>query len=148
MADLKALFRNVGQKMRADFESARVTLTHPGQKGTAFEGAVKTFFRKYLPDRLGIASGQVVDSNGAISKQLDVIIYDKDKAPILYDSNEVQIVPVECVYAVVEVKARLDVSDLDSIYKNMMSVKSLKKTAYFGAEQSAVIEFNSLYGQQ
>jgi hypothetical protein len=145
--NLKDLFSNISTRMRADFESARTALSHAGLKGTAFEGIVKGFFRLYLPDRLGIATGQLVDSTGAVSKQLDVIIFDKWKTPILYDNNGVQVIPVECVYAVVEVKARLDAQQLPSIHANMLSVKGLKKTAYYEGD-SVIIETNSLYGQK
>jgi len=146
MLDLNGLFTSIGKRMRADFESARATLTHPVLKGTAFEGTVKEFFRQYLPDRLGVATGQLVDSTGSLSKQLDVVIFDKSKSPILYENNGVQVIPVECAYAVIEVKARLDASELPSIHANMLSVKNLKKTAYYGGE-SAIIETTNVYGQ-
>lgn len=147
MLDFKNLFTNISKRMRADFESARATLSHPGLKGAAFEGTVKQFFRQYLPDRLGVATGQLVDSTGSLSKQLDVVIFDKSKTPILYENNGVQVIPVECVYAVIEVKARLDASELPSIHANMLSVKSLKKTAYYDGE-SVIVETNNLYGQK
>lgn len=132
--------------MRADFDCARASLSHPGLKGTAFEGTVKSFLRSYLLDRLEVATGQLVDSTGAMSKQLDLIIFDKAKTPILFD-NEVQVVPVECVYAVIEVKSRLDPAALPSIHANMLSVKLMQKTAYYDG-QSAIVETNDLYGQQ
>src|ERR1039457_1048799 len=146
MLDLNGLFTSISKRMRADFESARATLSHSGLKGTAFEGTLKEFFRQYLPDRLGVATGQLVDSAGSLSKQLDVVIFDKSKSPILYENNGVQVIPVECAYAVIEVKARLDASELPSIHANMLSVKNLKKTAYYSGE-SAIIETTNVYGQ-
>jgi len=144
---MNSLFRGIGHRMRADFDCARASLSHPGLKGKAFEGTVKSFFRSYLPDRLGVATGQLVDSTGALSKQLDVVIFDKSKTPILYENNGVQVIPVECAYAVIEVKARLDAAELPSIHANMLSVKSLKKAAYYEG-QSAIVETNNLYGQE
>jgi hypothetical protein len=147
MLDLNSLFTSISKRMRAEFESARAALSHSGLKGTAFEGTVKNFFREYLPDRLGVATGQLVDSTGSLSKQLDVVIFDKSKSPILYENNGVQVIPVECAYAVIEVKARLDARELPSIHANMLSVKNLKKTAYYDGN-SAIVETNTLYGQE
>lgn len=147
MPDLKQHFQQVAIKMRADFGDARAMSTHSGLKGTALENTVKKFLRKYLPKRLGICSGQVVDQTGAISRQLDVIIYDAFRTPTLFVSEDNQTVPIECVYAVVEVKAHLDASSLDSIFTNMMSVKGLQKTSYY-TETSPIISSHGLYGRQ
>ena len=105
--EITNLFGSISQKMRADFDEARTAFTHSGLKGTAFENTVKSFLRAYLPEKLNVCSGQLIDAEGRISKQLDVIIYDAHGTPILKQTGDLQVIPVECAYSVIEVKAHL-----------------------------------------
>ncbi len=128
--NIAEVFAQVASKMRADMEAARSALSHPGLKGGAFEEAFRHFLRDYLPGNLEVLTGVLVDSSGAITRQLDVIIADRAKTPILYRSAETRVIPVECAYAVIEVKASLDTAELDAVMANMDSVRSLQKLAY------------------
>jgi hypothetical protein len=131
---LDETFDFVAQTMRADFEKARCALTHPGQKGDAFEDVFRGFLREYLPKSLDISTGTLVDTSGAYSRQLDIIISDAAKTPILFKSGEIRVIPVECAYAVIEVKARLDAKEINRIFENMYSVRRLSKKAYFSEQ--------------
>jgi len=131
--NIVGIFDQVAQKMRADFEEAREALKHPGLKGTAFEETFRSFLRDYLPQSLDISTGTLVDAHGGVSRQLDVIISDSAKTPIFYRSGDIRVIPVECAYAVIEVKAYLDANELNrkgGVFQNMESVRNLKKTAY------------------
>lgn len=145
--NIPELFDQVANRMRADFEAARQALTHSGLKGGEFEEIFRRFLRDYLPKSLAISTGQVIDSLGGASRQLDVIISDTAKAPIFYSSVHNRVIPVECVYAVIEVKAHLDGAELERAVENMVSVKSLLKRAY-GPETDAIIKTAFLYGQK
>lgn len=98
------------------------------------------------PEALDISTGQVVDSHGGISRQMDVIISDTAKTPILYQTDETRVVPIECVYASVEVKASLTLGDVDTVFQNMQSVKQLKKTAFL-PENGNITRSVDMYGQ-
>lgn len=132
--DLNGIFKEVSEQMVVDINTARKAIEHRGIKGEIFEDTFKSFLRKYLPGSLDISTGQIVDTNGKSSKQLDVIISDNAKTPIFYRHNEggkeIRVMPVEGVYAVIEVKARLDKSEIDNIFENMISVKNLEKKAF------------------
>ncbi len=145
--DLKGIFDEVSNQMKSDFAKAQKSLSHAGLKGGANEEAVRRFLRHYLPRTLDITTGLLVDSQGGQSRQLDVIIADSAKTPILYESAEIRVIPVECAYAVVEVKAFLDKTELGKAYENMRSAKSLVKKAYF-EEKGAIIHTHSLYGME
>jgi hypothetical protein len=71
------------------------------------------------------------------------------RTPIFYEKGETRIFPVECVYAVIEVKAKLEASDLDGIVENMMSVRKLTKRAY-RTETAYHSAFNAfpIYGKE
>ena len=61
---------------------------------------------------------------------------------------ETRVIPVECVYAVIEVKAFLDKSELEKSFQNMpQSVKALEKIAFF-EPKSEIIETKNLFGKE
>jgi hypothetical protein len=145
--DLKEIFDEVSNQMKSDFVKAQKSLTHAGLKGEANEETVRKFLRQYLPKTLDITTGMLVDSDGSQSRQLDIIICDSVKTPIFYQSGDTRVIPIECAYAVIEVKAFLDKPELEKSYKNMLSVKSLTKKAYFG-QKGVIISTHTLYGKE
>jgi hypothetical protein len=145
--DLKGIFDEVSKQMKSDLVKAQKSLSHAGLKGGANEEAVRRFLRQYLPRTMDITTGLLVDSQGGQSRQLDIILSDSAKTPILYESGETRVIPVECAYAVVEVKAFLDKTELEKAYQNMRSVKSLVKKAYF-EEKGAITHTHTLYGRE
>jgi len=128
---LDEIFDEIAHQMRSDFEKVRKATDHPGLKGNVVEESFRSFLRNYLPQSLDISTGILVDADGRVSKQLDIIISDAAKTPIFYKSGEMRVIPVECAYSVIEVKTFLDQKELDRIFNNMKSVRSLKKKAYF-----------------
>ena len=144
--NIAEIFAQVANQMRADVERARAAMSHSGLKGSEFEKTYRKFLRQYLPASLDISTGQVVDSHGGVSRQMDVIISDAAKTPILYQTGETRVVPIECVYAVVEVKASLTLGEVNTVFQNMQSVKQLRKTAYI-PENGNITRSVNMYGQ-
>jgi hypothetical protein len=145
--NLKEIFDEVSSQMRSDFVKAQKSLSHAGLKGDANEETVRKFLGQYLPKTLDITTGILVDSEGKQSRQLDIIICDSAKTPIFFQSGETRVIPIECAYAVIEVKAFLDKTELEKSYKNMQSVKSLAKKAYFN-QKGVIISTHTLYGKE
>jgi len=145
--DLRGIFDEVSKQMKSDFVKAQKSLSHAGLKGEANEETVRKFLRQYLPKTLDITTGMLVDSNGNQSRQLDIIICDTVKTPIFYQSRETRVIPIECAYAVIEVKAFLDKSELEKSYENMKSVKSLSKKAFL-KPKGVISHTNTLYGKE
>jgi hypothetical protein len=116
--------------MLADFKASGIA-KHRGSKGTVREAQLlSNFLRKYLP-RTVIAehSGEVIATNGQVSGQCDILIMDPDTPPF-WDEEDYRIVPVECLYGVIEVKSFLDREELRSACANIARLKSFPKTAY------------------
>lgn len=129
--DLEKIFDHMSQKMNIEWDRIKNSMSHPSLKGTALENEFKKFLRSYLPKSLEISSGIVIDSSGNESKQLDVIIHDASKTPFMFNEEDVQVIPIECVYAVIEVKANIEsAKKVHEIFENMKSVKDLEKTSY------------------
>lgn len=119
---LEETFKAIAKKMMVDFEGISTQLEHKGLMGRAREIAVvNEFLTKYLPKQLGIATGEIVSSEGSVSKQMDIIIFDNFKSPLLLREEEIHILPIESVYVVIEVKSNLNGAELeDSVKKSCL----------------------------
>lgn len=127
---LAGILASAARRLRADFE-ASATIVHRGSKGTVRETDVLAFLQKYLPATVRAAgSAEIVSADGQTSGQMDIVIYDPS-APPLFDSNDYRILPAECVYAVIEVKSKLDAAELRRSVETIAKVKRMPKTAYF-----------------
>jgi uncharacterized protein DUF6602 len=147
MMDLEGIFNDVSDQMRKDFTKAQKALKHSGLKGSANEEAVRQFLRQYFPKTIEISSGVIVDAKGGQSRQLDIILNDAANTPIFFQSADTRVIPVECTYAVIEVKAYLDKSELEKAYQNMKSVKVLSKIGFF-KPVSPIKHTHNLYGKK
>lgn len=137
--DLVKIFDILSQKMNLEWDRIKESLPHSGLKGTALEGEFKKFLKEYLPSNLEVSSGMVIDSNGKESRQLDIIIHDAAKTPLLYNEEGIRVMPIECVYAVIEVKANIEsAAEVGKIFENMKSVKDLEKKSYI--KSSGIIQ--------
>jgi len=145
--NIAEIFDEVAKQMRSDFEKARKAIRQLGLKGASFEETFRTFLREYIPRSLDVSSGVLVDAHGTVSCQLDVIISDSAKTPIFYRSGDIRVIPVECAYAVIEIKAYLDANELDRVFQNMESVRNLRKTAYLKPAGPIIYSVN-LYGRE
>lgn len=144
--NLVDLFKSIEDKLQADLQAARSSIEHAPSKGAANEKAAIEFLRSRIPRNLDLSSGFLVDSKGGVSRQLDIIIHDTAKTPILYEKEGLRVIPVECAYAVIEVKTVLSRSDFESCIKNMKSAKSLIKSAFY--EEGIVARPTLAYGSE
>ena len=127
----KVLFNRFCHDLDSAFERADTEYSkHMPSKGDVCEAAVA----KYLSDSLGsrystITNGHAFDSNGTQSKELDVVIFDDYWSGRLTpkDSGEPPIIPIESVYAVIEVKKTLSSTELRGAIENIRSFKSLQR---------------------
>lgn len=109
-------------------ESKSITNTfgHNGIRGTIREIFVKQFLEPFLPPQIGIGTGEIINHQGGRSKQLDVVLYSKERVPpVLLSGGDIGIFPWECVVSVIEVKSTLNVSALEEAHSNAASVKQV-----------------------
>lgn len=105
------------------------SITHNGVMGNVNEQHFIQVLRKYLPRRYEVDQGIVIDSNGATSDQIDVIIFDHQYTPTLLDQQAHRFIPAEAVYCVLEVKPTISKQYLDYAADKAHSVRSLKRTS-------------------
>ena len=102
------------------------SLDHALFKGRLREILITELVRPFLLPQLGAITGLIVDQDGRQSNQIDVIIYDERVVPPLMLSPSEGIVPCHSVLATIEVKSRLNMTELKKAVQNARSVKVLK----------------------
>ncbi|MFT8357768.1 DUF6602 domain-containing protein [Bifidobacterium aquikefiri] len=144
---LSRVLADTTRRLQSEFNEIRDSLDHNGTVGQGGEDVVTEFLRSRLPRSIGISTGQILDVNGKISKQVDVILYDAEHTPMLFSTKneKISLVPAEGVLGVVEVKTHLRSRDIEICLANCRSVKQLVRTAYF---PQAIQATHSAYGEQ
>lgn len=101
----------------------------PGLIGSAREHPARKYLERILPGTSAVGSGIVIDSYNGLSKQQDIIIYERDFCPVftINDSSESTYYPCEGVIAVGEVKSDLGVKELEDAFEKIASAKRLKR---------------------
>ncbi len=54
-------------------------MEHKGNRGSGAEDAFRDFLSRHLPRRFDVGHGEVVDTHGARSGQVDVLIINEDQ---------------------------------------------------------------------
>lgn len=101
---------------------------HNGEFGAYRENSARTFLRSFIPSRLAISDGFVVNRSGEVTTQADIIIYDAQRAPMIETTNHQKFFPVEAVCAIGEIKSRLTRSRLKQTLQKLAVQKSAKST--------------------
>ena len=126
--DAPAYIDRIGERLVTDFEDARQATT-PGLVGEAMEVPVRDQLEQILPRGVAVGSGCVIDSYGNTSRQIDVILYERDICPVFSVNNtpETTYYPCEGVIAVGEIKSLLDTKGLADSFAKIASVKRLRR---------------------
>ena len=107
---MPGFFQDIQKTLSLKFHGWEKDLLHQGEKGGIRERRVKDFLKALLPSKYGIGSGHVIDSQGQISYQSDIVVYDAHEGLALPVDDYYSLFPCECVYAVLEVKSELNAS--------------------------------------
>ena len=123
----KKIVESLDKEVRNQLELASA-ISHPGESGRARENVIAAFLRKLVPKSFGIDTGFVIDSQGQVSRQVDIVIYRTDYHPVL-EIGGVKHFLVESVIVVIENKAQItSKSQLDDALDTIASVKRLDRT--------------------
>lgn len=126
---LSKILSSLHDSIHNDLEAARLSLQHPGTKGDASENIWLELFNNYLPKRYRADKATVVDSNNNFSDQLDVVIYDRQYSPFIFNFKGQIIIPAECVYAVFEAKQEIKADYIKYSRNKVASVRKLHRTS-------------------
>lgn len=127
--DLRAIFLRLQEQMIAALTTNRGLLHHPTTQGTATELHWLKMLNDYLPKRYSVENAFVLDCDGQRSDQIDIVIFDRQYSPFLFNQDGAKFVPAESVYGVIEVKPRLDAANIAYAGEKAASVRALRRTS-------------------
>ena len=126
---LPQLLANLHADVQHKLSIARQSFSHPVSKGNASEAVWLELLQTYLPKRYQAAKAFVVDSKGAFSEQLDVVVFDRQYSPFIFVFRDETVIPAEGVYAVFEAKQTVNASIVDYAQGKIASVRRLYRTS-------------------
>lgn len=126
---LEDLFAGLNNDINQRLATARRSFAHPSTKGDASENVWLDIFNKYLPKRYKAAKAHVVDSQGAFSDQIDVVVYDAQYSPPIFLYEWQTVIPAESVYAIFEAKQTLNAENIEYACQKVVSVRRLHRTS-------------------
>jgi hypothetical protein len=127
--DLRKIFLGLQGQMIATLSAEREIIQHPTTKGTATELHWLKMLGDYLPKRYCADNTFVLDCEGSLSQQIDVVIYDRQYSPFLFNQDGAKYVPAESVYAVLEVKPEFNAANVAYAAEKAESVRRLRRTS-------------------
>lgn len=126
---LIVLLASLHEDIQQRLATVRKSFGHPSTKGDASEGVWIDLLEKYLPKRYQAATAHVVDSEGAFSQQIDVVVFDRQYSPFIFNYEGQTIIPAESVYAVFEAKQTANAALVAYAQEKVASVRRLHRTS-------------------
>lgn len=126
---LSELLKSLHEDIEHKLSTVRKTMAHPGAKGDSSESIWLELFNTYLPERYKADKAFVVDSKGVFSDQLDVVIFDRQYSPFVFNYKNQKIIPAESVYAVFEAKQTINLENIKYAQNKLESMRDLYRTS-------------------
>jgi hypothetical protein len=126
---LSDLLSGLHEDIQQRLATCRTCFKHPGTKGDASEKVWIELLQKYLPQRYQAETAHVVDSQGKFSDQIDVVVFDRQYSPFIFDYQGQKIIPAESVYGVFEAKQVINKDMIKYAQQKIASVRSLHRTS-------------------
>lgn len=123
------IFRNSFSSVsRATFyDDERQRLIHAGEFGTYREAICRDFLRFIIPANLGISQGFLMNTEGQVSTQCDIIVYDSHFTPLIQSESRQRFFPVETVCAVGEVKSVISKMELKEALRKLATTAEMRE---------------------
>lgn len=126
---LEQILASLHEDIQHRLATARKSLAHPVAKGDASESIWVELLDKYLPKRYQASTAHVVDSHGIFSEQIDVVVFDRQYSPFIFNFQGQTIIPAESVYAVFEAKQTANAKLVEYAGQKVSSVRRLQRTS-------------------
>jgi hypothetical protein len=126
---LAGLLQSVASEVERSLGDARTLIAHEGEKGGASEDVWRALLRRHLPLRYQVDTGFVVDNEGQFSEQIDIIVFDRQYSPLVFELGTRKIFPAESIYAVFEAKQSAGSKTVAAARRKAASVRRLKRTS-------------------
>ena len=121
-----SLFEAAAKEFEAAFTRSSQGL-RPDEIGAPREDHLRKFLSDWLPPQYGITNGYVISRRKEISRQCDVILYNKNTSPkfILDSKTDRRMVPFADMFGTIEIKSTLSRDELCDALEKIKSVDNL-----------------------
>ena len=103
---LKKILDNYRYMNRMLVEELEIASKHGTLTGGYREQTWMDLFRRIIPKKYSLAQGvMIIDSDGRISKEVDIAVYDEQYTPYIFQYNALKFIPIEAVAVVIECKS-------------------------------------------
>lgn len=126
---LSVLLGGLHDDIQQKLAIARKAFAHPGTKGDASESVWLEMLQRYLPMRYQAMKGHVVDSKDGFSDQIDVLVFDRQYSPFIFQYEGQTIIPAESVYAAFEAKQSINAEQVRYAQTKIGTVRRLHRTS-------------------
>lgn len=116
----------VSSRLRIESQEMAGLIKHNGEKGRANEGSIESLLGRMLPPSVRVAPGEIIDSYGRTSAQVDTLILSNTTQPILFGQTEEFLFPVESVLICIETKSTLTKSEVDDMGPKIQKRRALR----------------------
>ena len=107
--------------------AAAVDMEHRYLRGKLREIAVRGIIKPWLTRTYATGTGKVTDCNGNMSNETDILIFANDTIPALVFSEDgFGLYPCESCLATIEVKSKLNATELKSALKSSSAISKMK----------------------
>lgn len=128
---LEQFFSGILHQLQTEVDLINSLVPHNATKGTLNEQSLRRILSSFLPNRYSIGSGLVIDSFGARSRQVDLVIFDELHLSKLFRTTSQVLFPVETVFACIEVKTSINRAGLNEIAQENQFINQLKHSVPF-----------------
>lgn len=120
---------------------------HNPTTGLLTETIVRSFLATYLPKIVSVEQGFIMNEEGEVSRQCDILIYDSHNYSPLYRIDDVVVVPSVAVVAIIEVKTTITKPIFHSVinYFHDLGTFSRAKTFLFVYESCTLDKLEGFF---
>lgn len=102
---------------------------HHGNAGDSRENAVRDYLRKVMPSNFGFSKGEMFDTAGNNSGEVDLIIYDSVFSPIFSDGSGKILTPFASCFGAIECKSTLTTAELRDCARKIEKYRLMKRSS-------------------
>jgi hypothetical protein len=119
----------IAQEFQARINRIQVFVKHNLTSGSANEDILRDFLIKHTPGAFQVGQGFVCNplQENSVSRQCDILVYDQNRHPVVYEDGPVKIVWPDSVRMIIETKTRFQKSDIKAAIENIASAKVVKR---------------------
>lgn len=126
MSVVEQYWGGVLQQLRAEVDVFSRLVAHMGERGRINEQALSRMLEDFVPERVGVGSGVLIDAFGGQGQQTDVVLFDRADQPAVMAQTTQVLFPVEVALAAVEVKTTLGSDEIADCFAKRSSLHALR----------------------